>query len=113
MGRQSITRSRLEASGLSDIADKLDAGIRLPDWFRAAGLPRPHGLDVEGYVQMTDADAMLAKTLEGIAAQAVRLGLVTEEEIAALPGQIREIGARGEHCVHRPTVCAAWTRVGG
>lgn len=46
-------------------------------------------------------------------AQAVRLGLATEDKIVRLPDAFRAITAKGEHVVHAPTVTAIWTRVGG
>ncbi len=90
----------------------LDAGVRLGEWFREAGLPMPHGTDAQAFLEVTHADSMLAKAVAGFGAGAVKMGLATEEEIARLPDQIRAITAKGEHLVHWPTVTAAWTRVG-
>lgn len=91
----------------------LDAGVRLGEWFRGAGLPMPHGTDLQGFLKVTNADFMLPKFLAGIAPLSARLGVATEAEIASLSDQIRAIAARGEHLAHSPTVGAAWTRVGG
>jgi ubiquinone/menaquinone biosynthesis C-methylase UbiE len=90
----------------------LDAGVRLAEWFRAAGLPMPHGTDIQGRLEIMTADTMLAKAVEGFGPQAVKFGLATEDEIARLPDEIRAITSRGEHFIHWPTVTAAWTRVG-
>jgi SAM-dependent methyltransferase len=91
----------------------LDAGVRLGEWFRGAGLPMPHGADVHGIFEIVGDDPMLAKSVAGFGPQAVRFGLATEEEIARLPGEIRALASHGEHLFHWPTVTAAWTRVGG
>jgi SAM-dependent methyltransferase len=103
-----IVTSTLAAGGRP-----LDAGVRLGEWFRAAGLPMPHGTDIGGRFEIMGSDPMLARSVAGLGAQAVKFGLATEEEIAVLPDKIRAITSRGEHCVHAPTVTAAWTRVGG
>ena len=91
----------------------LDAGVRLGEWFRGAGLPMPHGTDLQGILKVTDADIMTPKILVGLAPMSARLGVATEEEIKSLADQFRSISARGEHLIHFPTVGAAWTRVGG
>jgi SAM-dependent methyltransferase len=91
----------------------LDAGVRLGEWFRSAGLPMPHGTDAQVMLEVSHADAMLAKVVAGFGAGAVKMGLASEEEIARLPDEIRAVAAKGEHLVHLPTVTAAWTRVGG
>ena len=91
----------------------LDAGVRLGEWFRAVGLPMPSGTDMQGFFMVAKADSMLSKLLAGVAPHAIRMGLSTEEEIARLQSDIREVAARGEHCVLWPCVTAAWTRVGG
>ena len=91
----------------------LDAGVRLGEWFRSANLPMPRGTDMQGLLEVTGDDPMLAKSVAGFGPQAVRFGLASEDEIARLPGEIRAIAARGEHCFHWPTVTAAWTTVGG
>jgi SAM-dependent methyltransferase len=91
----------------------LDAGVRLGEWFRAAGLPMPHGTDIQGRLEIVSADSMLAKAVAGFGPQAVQFGLATPDEIARLPDEIRAITSRGEHLTHWPTVTAAWTRVGG
>ena len=91
----------------------LDAGVRLGEWFRAADLPMPLGTDAQGRLDITSADSMLAKAVAGFGPQGVQFGLASEDEIARLPGEIRAIASRGEHCFHWPNVTAAWTRVGG
>ena len=91
----------------------LNAGVRLGEWFRAAGLPMPHGTDMQGRLEVMGSDSMLAKTVAGFGPQGVRFGLASEDEIARLPDEIRAIASRGEHCFHWPNVTAAWTRVGG
>jgi SAM-dependent methyltransferase len=91
----------------------LDAGVRLGEWFSKAGLPMPHGTDAQTILDVSHSDPMLAKAVEGFGPEAVRLGLASEEEVASLPEQIRAVSARGEHMILRPTVTAAWTRVGG
>ena len=91
----------------------LDAGVRLGEWFRSAGLPMPHGTDAQALLEVSHADAMLAKVVAGFGAAAVKMGLASEEEIARLPNEIRAVSAKGEHLVHWPTVTAAWTLVGG
>jgi ubiquinone/menaquinone biosynthesis C-methylase UbiE len=89
----------------------LDAGVRLGEWFRAAGLPMPHGTDIQGRLEISSPDSMLAKVVAGFGPQAVKFGLATADEIARLPDAIRAITSRGEHLIHWPTVTAAWTRV--
>lgn len=91
----------------------LDAGVRLGEWFRAAGLPMPHGTDAQAILEVSHADPMLAKAVAGFGAGAVKMGIASEDEIARLPDEIRAIAAMGEHMMHWPTVTAAWTRVGG
>ncbi len=91
----------------------VDAGVRLGEWFRNAGLPMPHGTDMQGILEVAHADVMLAKVVAGFGAGAVKMGLASAEEIARLPDEIRNIAAKGEHLTHWPTVTAAWTRVGG
>lgn len=91
----------------------LDAGLRLVEWSRAAGLPMPHGTDIQANLQIMGPDPLTARSIEGIGPQAIRLGIATEDEIARLPGEFRAIAAQGEHVVHSPTVTAIWTRVGG
>ncbi len=92
----------------------LDAGVRLAEWFVAAGLPMPHGTDIEGRLELIGGEEpMLARTLQALAGPAVALGVADAAEMAALPGQIRAVAARREHVFHWPTVTAAWTRVGG
>lgn len=91
----------------------LDAGLRLATWFREAGLPMPHGVDLQGTMIVTHPDLQLAEGVAGFGARAIRLGVATEEEIDTLPDRIRAVAARREHCYHSPTVGAAWTRVGG
>ncbi|MDA7430433.1 class I SAM-dependent methyltransferase [Primorskyibacter aestuariivivens] len=102
-----IMNLTLAAAGRS-----LDAGARLASWFREAGLPMPHGTDLHGKMVVTYPDLQLAEGVAGFGPKAVRLGVATEEEIAALPDRIRAVAARGEHCYHSPTVGAAWTWVG-
>lgn len=97
---------------LAGAGRSLNAGVRLGEWFRNAGLPMPHGTDLQGILEVTDENAMLAKVVAGFGAGAVKLGLASEEEIARLPGDIIAIAAKGEHLFHWPTVTAAWTRVG-
>jgi SAM-dependent methyltransferase len=91
----------------------LDAGVRLGEWFRAAGLPMPTGTDIQGFFVVTDGNSMLPRLLAGIAPLAIRLGLTTANEIDRLQSETETISARGEHCAHWPTVTAAWTRVCG
>jgi SAM-dependent methyltransferase len=91
----------------------LNAGMRLVEWSRAAGLPMPHGTDIEASLDIMGPDPMAARAIEGFGPQAVRLGLATADEIAHLPDAFRAIAAKGEHVLHRPTVTAIWTRVGG
>jgi SAM-dependent methyltransferase len=91
----------------------LDAGLRLVEWCRAAGLPMPHGTDVEANLEVMGSDPTLARAIEGFGPQAIRLGLATADEIARLPDAFRAITAKGEHIAHAPTVTAIWTRVGG
>ena len=91
----------------------LDAGVRLVEWFTKAGLPMPHGTDAQTFLDVLDADTTLATAVEGFGASAVRFGLATEDEIARLPGEMRALAARREHFMLRPTVTAAWTRIGG
>lgn len=91
----------------------LDAGVRLGEWFHNAGLPMPHGTDAQTILEVSHKDSMLAKAVAGFGAAAVQMGLASEDEIARLPDDIRAIAAKGEHMVLRPTVTAAWTRVGG
>ncbi|MGB5558549.1 MAG: class I SAM-dependent methyltransferase [Paracoccaceae bacterium] len=100
-------------STLAGAGRPLDAGVRLGEWFRDAGLPMPHGTDVQGFLEVSHADSMLAKSVAGFGAGAVKMGLASEEEIARLPDEIRAVAAKAEHLVHWPTVTAAWTRVGG
>jgi SAM-dependent methyltransferase len=97
---------------LSGAGRPLDAGVRLGEWFRAAGLPMPHGTDMQGILEVSHADAMLAKVVAGFGAGAVKMGIASEQEIALLPDEIRSLAAKGEHLTHWPTVTAAWTRVG-
>lgn len=92
----------------------LDAGARLGEWFRGAGLPMPYGTDLAGHLRVTGTTpSIIAMAVSGVGPQAVRLEVATEDESATVPDQIREISARGEHMFHSPTVGAAWTRVGG
>lgn len=98
---------------LSGAGRPLDAGLRLGEWFRGAGLPMPHGTDAKTIFEVSHKDSMLAKAVAGFGAAAVRMGLASAEEIARLPDEVRAIAAKEEHMVLRPTVTAAWTRVGG
>ena len=92
----------------------LDAGVRLGQWFMEAGLPLPHGTDIEGRLEIVGGEeSMLARALEGLATPAVKLEVASEAEMATLPGRVREVAARREHLFHWPTVTAAWTRIGG
>lgn len=91
----------------------LDAGVRLGEWFTKAGLPMPHGTDAEASLAVIDDNTTLANAVEGLGASAVRFGLASEDEIARLPGEMRAVAAKREHLILRPTVTAAWTRVGG
>jgi SAM-dependent methyltransferase len=98
---------------LSGAGRSIDAGVRLGEWFVKAGLQMPHGTDMQGILEVTHADTMLAKVVAGMGAGAIKMGLATAEEMARLPDEIRSIAAKGEHLTHWPTVTAAWTRVGG
>lgn len=91
----------------------LDAGLRLMEWSRAAGLPMPHGTDIQARLEIMGPDPTTARAIEGFGPQAIRLGLATEDEIARLPDAFRAITAKGEHLLHAPTVTAIWTTVGG
>ncbi|MEM7445238.1 MAG: methyltransferase domain-containing protein [Pseudomonadota bacterium] len=96
---------------LSAAGRPLDAGVRLGEWFCAAGLPMPHGSDIEGRYEVASDDPMLAKAVAGFGPMGVSLGVATEAEIQSLPDEIRAVALRREHCFHWPTVTAAWTRV--
>jgi SAM-dependent methyltransferase len=91
----------------------VDAGLRLIEWSRAAGLPMPHGTDIQASLQIMGPDPITARSIEGFGSQAVRLGVATAEEIARLPDEFRAVSAQGQHLVHGATVTAVWTRVGG
>ena len=103
-----IVKGTLAAAGRP-----LDAGMRLVEWSRAAGLPMPHGIDIEASLQILGPDPTLARAIEGFGPQAVRLGVATADEIARLPDAFREICAKGEYIAHAPTGTVIWTRVGG
>lgn len=91
----------------------LDAGLRLVEWSRAAGLPMPHGTDIQADLQILGPDPLTARSLEGVGPQAIRLGIATADEIARLPDAFRAVAATGEYVLHSSTVTAIWTRVGG
>lgn len=91
----------------------LNAGMRLIEWSRAAGLPMPHGTDIDARLEVMGPDPMTARAIEGFGPQAVRLGIATADEIARLPDAFRAVTAKGEHVMHGANVVAIWTRVGG
>lgn len=90
----------------------IDAGLRLGEWFDAAGLPMPMGTDMQGRYEVGSSNSMLAMAVKGFAPMGIELGVLDAEEAAALPDEIRAVLAQGKHCLHWPTVTAAWTRVG-
>lgn len=90
----------------------IDAGLRLGEWFDAAGLPMPMGTDMQGRYEVGSSNSMLAMAVKGFAPMGVELGVLDAEEAAALPEEIRAVLKKGKHCLHWPTVTAAWTRVG-
>jgi SAM-dependent methyltransferase len=91
----------------------LNAGMRLVEWTRAAGLPMPHGTDLHTRLEVMGPDPLTARSIEGFGPQAVSLGIATAEEIASLPDAFRKVTAKGEHMMHGATVTAIWTRVEG
>ena len=91
----------------------LDAGGRLGEWFRKAGLSAPRGMDLKGdQLASASGDNPLSRMLEDLAPMSDRLGLASHEEVASLADDIRAISAQGEYVWRQPTVGAAWTKIG-
>jgi len=61
-----LTRAfRIVNATLAAAGRPLDASVRLDEWFRAAGLPMPHGTDIQCRLAVTTADPMLTSSVAG------------------------------------------------
>jgi SAM-dependent methyltransferase len=90
-----------------------DAGLRLPGYLAAAGLPSPAGTRVETfYAPLSVLGPMLRGVLASLVAAAQALGVADPAEIAALQTRIEALESSDTHFGLGPLMIGMWTRIG-
>lgn len=89
-----------------------DAGLRLPGYLAAAGLPPPRGTRADAiYAPMAGLGPMLRGVLSSLGPAAAALGVATPAALAAVLDGIEAAEAAGDHYGLLPLMIGVWTQV--